>query len=323
MKLRHWQPPGKIFAAGILFAVTNVAYAQGYPVKPIRLVTSSPGGGADTVSRLMAQGLAGPLGQQIIVDNRGGGVVPGQIVSRATPDGYTLLVYGGTFLLAPLLHEKPPYHPLQDFAPITLISVSPVVLVVPPSVAANSVRELIALAKSKPGALNFASASNGSASHLAGELFKSMAGVDIMRINYKGNGPAMTDLLAGRVQVMFVNAATVTPHIKSGKLKALAVATDQQSALAPGVPTVAASGLPGYEASSKIGLFAPAHTPAAVVKRLNEESVRFIRTPEAKEQIFRHGADAAGSTPEAFVAIIKAELSRMGKVIKDLGIKEE
>ncbi len=323
MTVHRWHPV-TIFAAASIFVLTaNAACAQGYPAKPIRLVTSAPGGGADTIARLMAQGLAAPLGQQVIVDNRGSGVVPGQIVSKSTPDGYTLLVYGGTFLLAPLLHEKPPYHPLRDFAPVTLISVSPVVLVVPPSVAANSVRELIALAKAKPGELNFASASNGSASHLAGELFKSMAGVDLMRINYKGNGPAMVDLLAGRVQVMFVNAATVTPHIKSGKLKALAVATEQPSALTPNVPTVTASGLPGYESSSKVGLFAPANTPAAVVRRLNEVSVRFIHTPEAKEQIFRQGADAAGTSPEAFVAIIKSELSRMGKVIKDLGIKEE
>ncbi len=312
-----------IFAATVFATGAPGALAADYPTKPIRLVTSQPGGGADQMARLMAQGLTGPLGQQVVVDNRGSGVIPGQIVSKATPDGYTLLVYGGTFLLSPLMLDHPPYHPLKDFSPITLISVSPVVLVVHPSVAATSVKELIALAKAKPGQLNYASASTGSASHLAGELFKSMTGVDLVRINYKGNGPAMTDLLSGRVQVMFVNASTVTPHIKAGKLKALAVATDQQSPLAPNVPTVAASGVPGYEASSKVGLFAPANTPEAVVRRLNHDSVAFVQTPAAKEQIFRQGADAVGSTPQQFIAVIKAELSRMGKVIKDLGIKEE
>jgi tripartite-type tricarboxylate transporter receptor subunit TctC len=272
---------------------------------------------------MMSFGLAGPLGQQLIVDNRGSGVIPGSIVAKAVPDGYTLLVYGGTFLLSPLMLDQPPYHPLRDFAPITLISDSPVILVVHPSVPANTVKELIALAKAKPGSLNYASASSGSASHLAGELFKAMTATDIMRINYKGNGPAVLDLLGGRVQVMFVNAATVTPSIKSGKLKALAVASNAPSALAPNVPTVSAAGVPGYEASSKIGMFAPARTPDAIIKRLNQDAVRYIRTPEAKELIFNQGADAVGSSPEQFIASIKSDLARMGKVIKDLGIKEE
>ena len=299
----------------------GLASGQDYPVKPVRLVSPGPGGGADFVARLIAQGISGPLGQQVVVDNRPAGVIPGQIVAKARPDGYTLLINGNSFWIAPLMQDSSPFDPLKDFSPITTAVGSPNILVVHPSVTANSVKQLIALAKARPGTLNYASSAAGGSVHLSAELFRYMAGINIVRINYKSSGAAVTALLGGEVQLMFANAPTVAPHGKTGKVKALAVTTLQPSALFPELPTVAGSGLPGFEVASVYGIFAPARTPAAIVQRLNQEIVRFLARPDVKEKFLAGGVETIGSSPGELAAAMKSEINRMGKVIRDEGIR--
>ena len=294
--------------------------AQGYPHKPIRIITTEVGGGSDIAARLIAQGMTGPLGQPVIVENRGGGAtISGEIVAKASPDGYTLFVAAGTLWIGPLL-RKTPYDPVKDFAPITLVVSTPNLLIGHPSLA-NSVKELIALAKAKPGQLNYGSGATGASSHLAAELFKSMAGVNIVRIPYKGSGLAVNAVIANEVQMMFPNASIAIPHVKSGRLKALGVTSAEPSAVLPGVPTISASGLPGYESVLHTGLFAPAKTPAAIITRLNRDIVRYLGTPEAKELFLRTGgSEVVANKPEQFAAKIKSEMVRLGKLIKDVGI---
>jgi tripartite-type tricarboxylate transporter receptor subunit TctC len=306
--------------AGSVCGQTGVA---GYPHKSIRIVTGEPGGGLDFATRLVVQGITGPLGQTVVVENRGGGPVLVDIVVKAAPDGYTLLLHASNIWLAPLLRDRVSYDTLKDLQPITLTSMAPNIVVANPSLPANSIRELIALAKARAGALNYSSGSTGSTSHLAVELFKAMAGVNFVRIPYKGSGPALTSVMAGEVQIMFPSAGGVSPHIKSGKLKALAVTSAQPSKLFPDMPTVAASGLPGYESSSVAALFSPARTPMAVVNRLNREIVRYLATPEANQRFLSSGVETVGSTPEQLFATMKSDIARMGKVIKDAGIREE
>ena len=311
-----------MLSAGLMLLGASGAYGQNYPVKPIRIVTPGSGGGADFAARLIAPALTAGLGQQVIVDNRPSAIIPGDIVSKAPPDGYTLLIYGPPFWIGPLL-EKTPYDPVRDFQPITVAVRQPNILVVHPSLPVKSVSELIALAKARPGALNYASIATGSSSHLAGELFKAMAGVSLVRINYKGSGAALIALIAGEVEVSFANAVSVTGAIRSGRLRALAVTTAQPSPLAPGLPTLAASGLPGYESVTITGIFAPAATPAAVINRLNGEIVAALNRADIKERFFNAGSEVVGSTPEELTATIKSEISRMSKVIKDAGIKAD
>jgi len=309
--------------AGALVLAAGAAWGQDYPARPVRLVSPGPGGGADFVARFLAQGISGPLGQQVVVDNRPAGVIPGQIVAKAAPDGYTLMVNGNSFWIAPLMRDSTPYDPLRDFAPITSAVGTPNVLVVHSSVAANSVKELIALAKAKPGALNYGSASAGGSVHLAAELFKYLAGVNIVRISYKTSGMGVNALLAGEVHLMFANAPPVMPHVKSGRLRALAVTTLQPSALLPDVPTVASAELPGFEVASVYALFAPAKTPAAVIRRLNQEAVRFLGRTDMKDKFLAAGMEPIGSSPEALVAAMKSEVARLGKVIREAAIREE
>jgi len=301
------------------------ATAQDYPSKPVRIITSEPAGINDVATRIIAQGLAGIVPQPVIVENRGGagGAVAGEIVARATPDGYTLLSYGSSFWLAPFLREKVSYDPISDFAPITLAVGSPVVLAVHPSVPAASAGELIVFAKSRPGALNYGSGGAGSVPHLAMELFKAKAGVNIVRVPYKAAGPAVSDLIAGHVQVILVTAGSVIPHVRSGKLRGLGVGSPKPSPLAPGLPAISDSGLPGYEYWSVWGLFAPAKTPPAIVKRINEATVKFLASAEAKQRLFDAGIEAVGSTPERFAETVKTEMKVLGKLIKDLGIRGE
>lgn len=312
-----------VLGAGVVSAqTTSTASGQAFPNKPIRIVTSEPGGSGDFVGRLIAQGLPSGLGQPVIVENRGGNVViPSMIVAKAAPDGYTLLLYGGTFWVGPLL-EPLPYDPVRDFSPVTLAVGSPGIVVVHPSVPVNSIKELIALAKANPGVLNYGSGATGAITHLALELFKSMAGVDIVRIAYKGAGPAITDLIGGQVQVMFATSGSVAAHVKSGKLKALAVTSAQPSALFPNLPTVAAT-IPGYRGESIFGIFAPAKTPAVIINRLNQEIVRVLNTADVKEKLFNSGVEVVASSPEQFGAAVKSEIARLSKVIKDAGIKVE
>jgi tripartite-type tricarboxylate transporter receptor subunit TctC len=304
-----------------LLTAPMAALAQEYPSRPIRIVTSPIGGSPDFVARIVAQASTGSLGQNIIIDNRPNGITQAQIVAGAPPDGYTLLLVSNVLWVEPLMKETP-YDPVRDFAPVTLTNRSTLILAVHPSLPIASVKELVAYASAHPGQLNYASGASGTASHLAAELFKSMAGVNFVRIPYKGSGLATTDLLSGRVQLSFFSPTSVIPHIKTGKLRALAVTSPQQSKLLPGVPTVAET-LPGYEAGSTYGLFAPARTPAAVVNRWHDVTVRFLRTEEAKERFLKVGSETVGSTPREFADYIKAEIARWSKLIKVSGIRAD
>ena len=309
-----------------MFSLLGSAASRGqtFPTKPMRVISSEPGGGADLVARVVAQGLSATLGQQAVVDNRGGSVViQAENLTKAPPDGHTVLVTGNTIWLFPLLQAKSPYDAATDLLPVTMTTFSPAVLAVHPSLPAKSLRELIDLAKSRPGELNYASGALGSTTHLSSELLKSMSRIDIARIPYKGAGPALNALVAGQVHSMFITASSVMPHVKSGRLRALAVASAEATALAPGLPTMAAAGLPGYESVTMHAVFAPAKTPRALVTRLNQEIVQYINRSDVKEKLFSSGLDLIGATPERAAQIIQSEVTRMGKVIKDAGIVGE
>lgn len=310
-----------VLSMGTLVLGAGSAAGQNYPNKPIRMVAAEAGSGSELVARVIAQGLAAGLGQQVVVDNRG--ILAGAIVAKAPPDGYTLIAYGSPLWLAPFLQDTVAYDPVKDFAPISLTASTPNILVVHPSVPAKSVKELIALAKSKPGELNYGSGSKGSSTQIAAGLFEAMAGVRMMRVPYKGSGPALTALIGGQIQLMFPAASSVAPHLGSGRLRALAITSAQPSALGPGLPTVAASGLPGYESLSIYGMFAPAKTPAALIKRLNGEIVRVLSRADVKQKLFGSGVEAVGSTPEQLAQTVRSEMDRLGKVVKDAAIRAE
>lgn len=311
-----------MFPVGMMVLGAGFACGQDYPNKPIRFVTAAPGGGIDFTARMVAQGLTGSLNEQVVVDNRGGTSIAEQTVAKAPPDGYTILVHNNTVWTLPLL-QKAPYDPTKDLLPITLATRSPNMLVVHPSMPVNSVKELIALAKASPGAINYAAGAIGASNHLAAELFKAMAGVNLARIGYKGGGPALNDLISGQVQVMFATTGSVTPHVKSGRLRALAVTSAEPSALAPGLPTIAASGVPGYESVTLYGLFAPAKTPATIINRLNRETVLFLNMPDTKERFFNSGVETVGSSSQEFATAIRTDIARLVKVIKDAGLRVE
>jgi len=314
------------FALGASLAlVASWASAQAYPVKPIRIVVPFPPGGAtDILARDVAQKLTEAWGQQVIVDNRpgAGGNIGSELVAHSAPDGYTLeMGTVGTHAINASLYAKMPYDHVKDFAPVILVAGVPNVLVVNNAVPANSVAELIAYAKANPGKLNFASSGNGTSIHLSGELFKVMAGVQMTHIPYKGSAPALQDLLGGQVQLMFDNLPPSLPQIKAGKVRALAVTSLTRAPALPDVPTIAESGLPGFEASSWFGILAPAGTPPAIVAKLNAEIAKWLATPEAKEKLAKQGANAAGGTPEDFAKHIAAETAKWAKVVKDSGAK--
>ena len=293
----------------------SAACAQDYPANVIRIVTSPPGGSNDFVARLLVKGLTEKLGWQLVVDNRATILAP-EVVMRTAADGYTLLLTGGTFVTG-YLFEKLPYEPLRDFSPITLTHRQPNILVVHPSLPVRSVKELIVLAKAKPGELNYASSGVGSSNHISGELFNSMTGTRIVRINYKGVGPAVTALLSGEVHLMYANLAAVSPYLQSGRLRQLAITSAEPSALRPGLPTMAAAGLPGFETTVMTGAYAPAGTPAAIVSRLNQEIVRIIHLHEIKERFSSIGIDTVGSSPAELTAAMKSEIARTAKLIKE------
>jgi len=312
---------GAVLAAAAALAPVT-ASSQSYPARPIRIVTPPAGAGNDFVARVIAQGLSGSLGQQLVVDNRPAAVV-GELVAKAPADGYTLLAIGSVLWLTPLLQDNVQYDTVKDFSPISVTGRSVNILVVHPSVAANSVTELIAVAKAKPGQLNFATGGTGSSNHLAAELFKSMAGVDLVRIPYKGSGPAINDLMSGQVHIMFPTTAAGLPHVRSGRLRALGVTSLQPSALAPGLPAVAESGVPGYESVVMYALFAPAKTPAPIIKRLHADLVHFLKSAAATERFFNAGIEVVGSTPSELATAMKSEMTRMGKLIKDARIRAD
>jgi tripartite-type tricarboxylate transporter receptor subunit TctC len=301
-------------------ALASAAHAQApdYPARSVRIVTSPAGGGNDFPARIIARALSGTLGQQVVVDNRPT-VLIGDIVAKAPPDGYTLLVSGSPHWIGPLI-EKTNYDPIRDFAPISLLDRAPVVLVVHPSMPVKSVAHLIALAKAKPGELNYSSGASGGSNHLGAVLFNHLAGVNIVRVPYKGSGPAMTAVMSGEVHLMFPGVGAAAPHVKSGRLRALAVGSAEPSAFLPGVPTLAASGLPGYVSEAMHALFAPAGTPGSIVARLNREVVRYLATPEAKEALMKGGVEAASSSPEELLATMKSEMATIGKILAAAGI---
>lgn len=300
----------------------GVASAQTFPIKPIRIVTAPAGGNSDFTARQVASGITGALGQPVIVDNRAGGIVPVEVVLKSPPDGYTLLLDGASFWVGPLL-ESLPYDAVRDFSPVSTVNTSIFVLAVHPSLPVKTVNDLIALAKAKPGTLNYGSGAAGSTNHLAPELFKAMAGVNIVRIPYKGAAPAVVGALANEVQMLLFDVGVLGPHLKSGKLRGLAVSSPQPTALAPDLPTVAASGLPGYEVLGLTAILAPGKPPAETIRRLSQEITRALDRPEAKQAFFNRGAEAGGSTPERLAAAIKSDVAKWGKLIKDAGIKAD
>jgi tripartite-type tricarboxylate transporter receptor subunit TctC len=309
--------------AGMLSGAT-LAPAQSYPVKPVRIVTAEPGGGNDLAARLLAQGLTAAFGQQVLVEAKGGasGALAAQAVSKAAADGYTLLLYSSALWIVPLM-KNVSWDPQKDFSPVILAAMAPNVLVVHPSLPVSSVKELAALARKRPGEMNYAVGAAGSAMHLGAELYKSMMHLDIVRVPFKGTSAGLTALMAGQVQLMFPAAGGAMLHVKSARLKALAVTSAKPTELAPGLPTMASAGLPGFEAVSVYGLFAPAKTPADIIARLNQESLRVIARGDVKERFFSAGVETLGGTPEEFAATIKSDIVRWGKVIRDAGIRED
>jgi tripartite-type tricarboxylate transporter receptor subunit TctC len=312
-----------LFSAVALVALgMSAASGQIYPGKPIRIIAPGIGSSYDISARLIVQVIAGSLGQPVIVENPPVGVISGQMVSQSAPDGYTLLYTASPLWLGPFMRDSTPYDAVRDFQPITETTRSPGVLVVHPNLPVKSARELIALAKARPGALNYGSGSTGSIGHLGPELFQSMAGIKLVRIAYRSGAQAVTDLIAGEVQMMISTPASVISHVKSGRLKALGVTSAQPTSLVPGIPTVTSTGLPGYEAGTIAGMFAPARTPRAIVNRLNQEIVRAIFSAELKEKFLALGLEPVGGSPEQMESSVKAEMATMGKLIKDLGIRE-
>jgi tripartite-type tricarboxylate transporter receptor subunit TctC len=301
------------------------AVAQTYPTQPIKIVVPfTAGGTTDILARTIGQKLGESLHQPVIVENRpgAGGNIGADVVAKSKPDGYTLVMGTiGTQSINASLYEKMPYDSARDFAPITLVAIVPNILMVHPSVPAKSVGELIQLAKSKPGVLNFASSSTGGSPHLSGEMFKQMTGVDIVHVPYKGSAPAITDLLGGQVSMMFDNMPSGLPHVKAGKLRALGVTSAKRSAAAPEIPTIAESGVPGYEVDSWFGILAPAGTPREIVNKLNVEIVKILRMPEVKQRLAEQGAEPVGNTPEQFAEHIRKETIKWARVVKASGAK--
>jgi tripartite-type tricarboxylate transporter receptor subunit TctC len=306
------------FMVALATVYASVTGAQSYPVKPVRMVTSEAGSGGDYISRIVAQDLSASLRQPVIVENRTG-IVAAEIVARAPADGYTLLSAASSLWLIPLMHPVS-YDAVRDFAPITLLASTPNILVVHPSMPVKSVLELIALARAKPGELNYASGPTGGAAHLATELFKSLTHVSMVQVSYKGSASAVIDLVAGRVQLMFCLAGVAIPGIKSGRLRALAVTSAKPSPLVPELPTVAAAGVPGYVSVPLSAMLAPANTPDALVRRLNQEIMRILERPEVKEKFASAGVDDITSSPRELADTIRAETARMGKVVTEAGI---
>jgi tripartite-type tricarboxylate transporter receptor subunit TctC len=318
---------GALFMAGAVHAQNKAVPPQaGYPTKPIRLIVAFPAAGStDIIARLVGQRLSDRLGQQVIIDNRGGagGTIGTEIAARSAPDGYTLTMgTTSTHVIAPAAYPNLKYDPIKDFVPITLVASTPYLLVVNPSVKANSLKEFVALAKAQPGKLNYASAGAGSTTHLAMEMLKSTAGLDIVHVPYNGNGPAGTAVLGGQVQALFGSMPAVLPQAKAGKVRPLAVGTSKRSPALPDVPTVAESGYPGFEVSLWLGFFAPKGTPVAIVNRLHSELVKIALSPEMKEQFERNGAEPAhNATSLDLERLVKTEITKYAKVIKAANIK--
>ncbi len=297
-----------------------------YPARPIRVVVpSSPGGASDLFARLVMLPLSERLGQPVVIDNRpgAGSMIGTDLVAKATPDGYTLLVISSSFVINPSMYKKIPFDSVRDFAPVALLSSYPHLVVVHPSLPANSVKELIALARAKPGTVNFASAGTGTPTQLGAELFKSMAGIDIVHVPYKGGGPALIALFGGEAQLYIGPIVTLLPHVKAGKLKALAVTGAKRSSALPGLPSVAEAGLPGFEQNAWNGLQAPVRTPPTIIKKLNGEVEAVLKMPAIRDRFARDGVEPGRISPEELGAMLKSEIAKWARVIKQAGIKPE
>jgi len=317
----------RILIAWACALVASHAGAQVYPTKPIRfIVPFAPGGGADLVARTVGQKLTEALAQPVVIDNRAGaaGVIGADVAAKSPPDGHTLLLgSSGPLAINPSLYAKLPYEAARDFAPVSLVTVMPFLMVVHPTLPVKSVKELIALARARPGQLNYASPGAGATTHLANELFKSMAKIDVTHVPYKGVAPAATDLISGQVQMMSGDLSTLLPHVKSGRMRALAVTSLRRSKLVPEVPTVNESGLRDYAATGWFGVLVPAATPPAVVSRLNGAIVKGVSTDDARTRLGAFGGEVAAGTPEQFAAHIRGEAEKWGKVIRSIGLKAE
>lgn len=295
-----------------------------YPAKPVRMIVPLPAGGsADTLARILGQNLSERWGQQLVVDNRpgGGGNIGADSVARAAPDGYTLLMGTIALAISPGIYSKLPFDVARDFQPVTMVASVPMILVVHPSVPARSVKELVALAKAKPGTLTFSSAGNGTPSHLAGEMFKAMTGAEMVHVPYKGGAPAVVDLLAGQVSLMLDNSLSVPAHIKAGRLRALGVSTTTRSSLLPDVPTLIEAGIPRYEFNSWFGVFAPANTAPAVVSKLHADISRILSDKNVQDKLRSQGAEPVGNSPAAFEQIVKRDIERLARISKQAGAR--
>ena len=313
-----------MFATLALLVSSGLTTAQSYPTGPVRVIVPfPPGGGVDGTGRLLTQKLTEVLGKQFIVDNRAGanGMIGSEIVARSPKDGYTLLVNGANFITTPSLYSKVTYDPIKDFDPVSVVSLAPNVLVVHPSLPAKSVKELIALAKARPGQVNFAGSGSGSTPHLAAELFNTMAKVRMVHVPYRGTSPAIVGLMSGEASVMFMPTTNAVPLVKGGRLRALAVTSRERVPAMPELPTVSESGLKGYESSQWYGMLAPAGTPADILGLLNAHVVKIMQAPDMKQRLTGEGLVAVGSTREQFAAHIKAEIAKWAKVIKESGAR--
>ena len=308
-------------------AVSQAQSETGYPSKPIRMIVpSAPGSGPDIMARAIGQKLTEALGQAIVIDDKpgAGGIIGSEAAAKAAPDGYTLIMSNaGAHTVNPSLYAKLPYDPIKDFAPVTLVALAPNILIVHPTLPVRNIKELIALAKAKPGELTFGSGGNGSTAHLSGEMFKTMAGINIVHIPFKGSPAAVIGVIAGQIALAIPNIPPALPHVRSGKLKALAVTTAKRAAGVPELPTVAESGLPGYEATAWFGVLAPAATPPQIIARLNAAIVKIAHAREMQDRLMAEGADAVGNTPEQFAQIIRNDIAKWAKVVKASGARAD
>jgi tripartite-type tricarboxylate transporter receptor subunit TctC len=315
----------RVLCALALLLLPFFASAQSYPSRPIRVILSVPAGATpDVTARLLTPGLAHILGQQLVVDNRpgAGGVIGAEIAAKAPADGYTIFISSpGALTILPHLRRDVPYDTLRDFAPVSLISIGPFVLITNPGLPVKNVKELIALAKAQPGKLNYASAGNGVANHLAMELFKQMTGVDIVHVPYKGAPQAVTDVVGGNMNMMFNSIAPIVGHIKAGRVRVLGIASAKRSPQLPDVPTISEAGVPGFEAVNWFGLFAPAKTPKPIIAQLNQAVVKVLHTDEIRAQYAKLGADVVGSSPDEFAAFVRRDIEKYADIVKRSGAK--
>jgi tripartite-type tricarboxylate transporter receptor subunit TctC len=316
----------RALAATVICVFAGIASAQTYPTKPVRIVVPfAPGGGTDVIARHLANGLSQSLKRQFVVDNRAGanGIVGTEIVARSPADGHTLLFVSSPHSVNPSVYAKLPYDTLRDFDPVSLVALSPYVLVVHPSLPVRNVKELVALARKRPDQILYGSGGSGSSAHLTAELFNQMAGVKLREVPFKGAGPALIGTISGEVALVFGNALTVKPHIESGRLRALGMASAQRSQSAPDLPTISEAGVPGFRSEAVLGLLAPARTPRAIIDTLNAEAHKVMRQPQSVEAMRRMAVDIALSTPEEFGSLIESEMNRWGKVIRALNLKPQ